>query len=148
MTGRPTTSAAYYEPRPSEPAPGSAWPLALCPCPGMVNSMVTSLGAENEAAAFLSTLAAKGPALPPGLFVGTWAKRSPTLASRLIRPRQQRPLDPDAFWPSPNHAGTDAKPHPSATVELSAVRDLYGTVVHEGANRGILMTTSGFGGDA
>jgi restriction system protein len=33
-------------------------------------------------------------------------------------------------------------------VELSAVRDLYGTVVHEGANRGILMTTSRFGGDA
>ncbi len=34
------------------------------------------------------------------------------------------------------------------TVEVSAVRDLYGTILHEGANRGILITTSGFGGDA
>ena len=34
------------------------------------------------------------------------------------------------------------------TVDLSAVRDLYGTVVNEGANRGILVTTSNYGKDA
>ena len=33
-------------------------------------------------------------------------------------------------------------------VDVAAVRDLYGTVVNEGANRGILVTTSGFGPDA
>lgn len=34
------------------------------------------------------------------------------------------------------------------TVNVSAVRDLSGTVQHEGANRGILVTTSNFGGDS
>lgn len=34
------------------------------------------------------------------------------------------------------------------TVGVSAVRDLYGTVQHEGAMKGILITTSSFGGDA
>jgi len=36
----------------------------------------------------------------------------------------------------------------TATVGVSAVRDLYGTVMNEGANRGILVTTSDFGPDA
>lgn len=34
------------------------------------------------------------------------------------------------------------------TVGVSAARDLYGTMQHEGANKGILVTTSGFGPDA
>ena len=34
------------------------------------------------------------------------------------------------------------------TVELSAVRDLYGTVVNEEANKGILVTTADYGPDA
>jgi hypothetical protein len=34
------------------------------------------------------------------------------------------------------------------TVDVSAVRDLYGTTVNEGANRGILVTTSSYGPDA
>jgi restriction system protein len=34
------------------------------------------------------------------------------------------------------------------TVDVAAVRDLYGTVQHEGANKGILVTTSQFGPDA
>jgi restriction system protein len=33
-------------------------------------------------------------------------------------------------------------------VDVGAVRDLYGTVVNEGANRGILVTTSSFGPDS
>jgi restriction system protein len=34
------------------------------------------------------------------------------------------------------------------TVGVSAVRDLYGTVVNEGANKGILVTTADYGPDA
>ncbi len=34
------------------------------------------------------------------------------------------------------------------TVDVSSVRDLYGTVMNEGANKGILVTTSTFGPDA
>ena len=34
------------------------------------------------------------------------------------------------------------------TVDVSAVRDLYGTVHNEGASRGILVTTSSYGPDA
>ncbi len=34
------------------------------------------------------------------------------------------------------------------TVGVSAVRDLFGTVQHEGAMKGILVTTATFGGDA
>jgi restriction endonuclease Mrr len=31
------------------------------------------------------------------------------------------------------------------TVDVASVRDLYGTVVNEGANRGILVTTASYG---
>ena len=34
------------------------------------------------------------------------------------------------------------------TVGVAAVRDLYGTVVNEGANKGILVTTADYGPDA
>lgn len=34
------------------------------------------------------------------------------------------------------------------TVGVSAIRDLYGTMLNEGANKGILVTTSGYGPDA
>lgn len=34
------------------------------------------------------------------------------------------------------------------TVGVSAVRDLYGTVLNEGANKGILVTTADYGPDA
>lgn len=34
------------------------------------------------------------------------------------------------------------------TVGVSAVRDLYGTVVNEGATKGILVTTADYGSDA
>ena len=36
----------------------------------------------------------------------------------------------------------------SHTVGVSAVRDLFGTMNHEGANKGILVTTSSYGPDA
>ena len=34
------------------------------------------------------------------------------------------------------------------TVGVSAVRDLYGTMLNEGANKGVLVCTSGYGPDA
>jgi restriction system protein len=34
------------------------------------------------------------------------------------------------------------------TVGVSAVRDLFGTMINEGANKGILVTTSSYGPDA
>ena len=34
------------------------------------------------------------------------------------------------------------------TVGVAAVRDLYGTVMNEGANKGILVTTADYGPDA
>ena len=34
------------------------------------------------------------------------------------------------------------------TVDVAAVRDLYGTILNEGANRGMLVTTSNYGPDA
>lgn len=40
-----------------------------------------------------------------------------------------------------------AKRHKN-TVGVSAVRELYGTMLNEGANKGILVTTSGYGPDA
>jgi restriction system protein len=33
-------------------------------------------------------------------------------------------------------------------VDVSAVRDLYATVINEGANKGLLVTTSNYGSDA
>ena len=33
-------------------------------------------------------------------------------------------------------------------VGVSAVRDLYGTILNEGANKGILVSTSNYGNDA
>jgi restriction system protein len=54
-------------------------------------------------------------------------------------------LDPDAI-----HGGKiviQAKRYTN-TVGLSAVRDLYGTVIKEGANRGILVSTADYGPDS
>lgn len=59
-------------------------------------------------------------------------------------------VDAIAFDPDPIRGGKiviQAKRY-SYTVGVSAVRDLYGTVMNEGANKGILVTTSDFGPDA
>ena len=34
------------------------------------------------------------------------------------------------------------------TVGISAVRDLYGTMLNEGANKGLIVSTSSYGSDA
>lgn len=59
-------------------------------------------------------------------------------------------VDAIAFDPDPIRGGKtviQAKRYTN-TVGVSAVRDLYGTVMNEGANKGILVTTSDYGPDA
>ncbi|TLN28717.1 restriction endonuclease [bacterium] len=59
-------------------------------------------------------------------------------------------VDAVIFNPNPIHGGktvVQAKRYTN-TVGVSAVRDLYGTMMNEGANKGILVTTSDFGPDA
>ncbi len=59
-------------------------------------------------------------------------------------------VDAVAFDPDPIRGGKtviQAKRYTN-TVDVAAVRDLYGTVLNEGANKGILVTTSTFGPDA
>lgn len=59
-------------------------------------------------------------------------------------------VDAIAFDPDPIRGGKiviQAKRY-SNTVGVSAVRDLFGTIVNEGANKGILVTTANYGPDA
>ncbi|MBT8573489.1 restriction endonuclease [Polynucleobacter sp. Latsch14-2] len=59
-------------------------------------------------------------------------------------------VDAIAFDPDPIRGGKiviQAKRYTN-TVTVSAVRDLYGTVLNEGANKGVLVTTSDYGPDA
>lgn len=59
-------------------------------------------------------------------------------------------VDAVAFDPDPISGGKiviQAKRY-TRTVGVSAVRDLYGTVMNEGASKGILVTTADFGPDA
>jgi restriction system protein len=59
-------------------------------------------------------------------------------------------VDAIAFDPDPIRGGKiviQAKRYTN-TVDVSSVRDLYGTVLAEGATKGIIVTTSGFGPDA
>ena len=59
-------------------------------------------------------------------------------------------VDAIAFDPDPIRGGKiviQAKRYTN-TVGVSAVRDLYGTVINEGANKGILITTSDYGSDS
>ena len=56
-------------------------------------------------------------------------------------------VDAVAFDPDPIRGGKiviQAKRYTN-TVGVSAVRDLYGTLMNEGANKGILVTTSDYG---
>ena len=59
-------------------------------------------------------------------------------------------VDAVIFDPDPIRGGkiiVQAKRYTNV-VDVSSVRDLYGTVQHEGASKGILVTTSQFGPDA
>jgi restriction system protein len=69
---------------------------------------------------------------------------------RVTRVSRDRGVDAVLFDPDPLRGGKfvlQAKRYTSP-VDVAAVRDLYGTVVNEGANRGILITTSSYGPDS
>lgn len=69
---------------------------------------------------------------------------------RITRASRDSGVDALAFDPDPLRGGKiviQAKRY-TRTVDVSAVRDLYGTLLNEGANRGILVTTSKFGNDS
>jgi restriction system protein len=69
---------------------------------------------------------------------------------KVTRASRDRGVDAIAFDPDPLRGGKiviQAKRY-THTVDVSAVRDLYGTVMNEGATKGILVTTSSFGPDA
>ena len=72
------------------------------------------------------------------------------LETRQTRSSRDGGVDAVAFDPRPVLGGKvviQAKRYRS-TVGVSAVRDLYGTMMNEGANKGILVTTAGYGPDA
>jgi restriction system protein len=69
---------------------------------------------------------------------------------RVTQASRDRGVDALLFDPDPVRGGKyviQAKRY-TMTVDVSAVRDLYGTLLNEGANRGILVTTSSYGPDA
>lgn len=69
---------------------------------------------------------------------------------RVTQASHDRGVDALVFDPDPVRGGKyviQAKRY-TMTVDVSSVRDLYGTVLNEGANRGILVTTSTYGPDA
>ena len=69
---------------------------------------------------------------------------------KVTRASRDRGVDAIMFDPDPLRGGKyvlQAKRY-TRTVDVAAVRDLYGTIVNEGANRGILVTTSRYGPDA
>ena len=69
---------------------------------------------------------------------------------KVTRASRDRGVDAVLFDPDPLKGGKyvlQAKRY-TRTVDVSAVRDLYGTVMNEGANRGILISTSSYGPDS
>ena len=69
---------------------------------------------------------------------------------KITRASKDGGVDAVAFDPDPIRGGKiviQAKRYTN-TVGLSAVRDLYGTVLNEGANKGILVSTADYGPDA
>lgn len=69
---------------------------------------------------------------------------------KITRASRDEGVDAVIFDPDPLHGGKiviQAKRYTN-TVGVSAVRDLYGTVLNEGAMKGILVTTTDYGPDA
>jgi len=69
---------------------------------------------------------------------------------KITRASRDHGVDAVAFDPDPIRGGKiviQAKRYTNV-VGVSAVRDLYGTLINEGANRGILVTTSQYGPDS
>lgn len=79
-----------------------------------------------------------------------WEFKNKGMEVRVTRVSRDRGVDAILFDPDPLRGGKyvlQAKRY-TRTVDVSAVRDLYGTLMNEGANRGILITTSSYGADA
>jgi restriction system protein len=69
---------------------------------------------------------------------------------KVTRASRDRGVDAIMFDPDPLRGGKyvlQAKRY-TRPVDVAAVRDLFGTVMNEGANRGILVTTSSYGPDS
>ncbi|MHB8071468.1 MAG: restriction endonuclease [Candidatus Cryosericum sp.] len=69
---------------------------------------------------------------------------------KVTRASRDGGVDAVAFDPDPIRGGKiviQAKRYTN-TVDVSAVRDLYGTLINEGASRGVLVTTADYGPDA
>jgi|ERR1044071_1764447 restriction system protein len=74
----------------------------------------------------------------------------PVHRGEVVRASRDGGVDTVAFDPDPIRGGKiviQAKRYTN-TVSAAAVRDLYGTVLNEGATKGILVTTSDYGPDA
>jgi Restriction endonuclease len=79
-----------------------------------------------------------------------WEFAKDGIEVRVTRASRDRGVDAILFDPDPLRGGKfvlQAKRY-TRPVDVAAVRDLYGTVMNEGANRGILITTSSYGPDA
>jgi len=82
------------------------------------------------------------------LFEAEFSERGAVV--KITQASRDRGVDAVVFDPDPIRGGKiilQAKRYTN-TVGSDAVRDLYGTVVKEGANKGILITTSDFGPDS
>ena len=69
---------------------------------------------------------------------------------KVTRTSRDQGVDPVVFDPDPLVGGKmviQAKRY-RGTVPVAAVRELYGTMINEGAGKGILVTTSHFGAGA
>ncbi|HTV31495.1 MAG TPA: restriction endonuclease [Methylocella sp.] len=78
-----------------------------------------------------------------------WLFAKDGIEVKVTRASRDRGVDAIMFDPDPIRGGKyvlQAKRY-TRTVDVAAVRDLYGTVVNEGANRGILVTTASYGPD-
>ncbi len=79
-----------------------------------------------------------------------WEFASKGMEVHVTRTSRDRGVDAIIFDPDPFRGGKyviQAKRYTNI-VDVSAVRDLYGTIMNEGANRGILITTSYYGSDS
>ena len=79
-----------------------------------------------------------------------WMFDSKGIEVNVTRASRDRGVDAIIFDPDPIRGGKyviQAKRY-TRPVDVAAVRDLYGTVMNEGANRGILVSTSSYGPDA
>ncbi len=84
------------------------------------------------------------------LFEKMFTARNSEAEVKVTRASRDWGVDAIVFDPDPIHGGKfviQAKRYTNL-VDVAAVRDLFGTVMNEGANRGYLVTTSGFGPEA